>query len=205
MSHPYVAGLTGGIGSGKSAVSDLFAQLGITIVDADVVARQVVEPGTPALAKIAGHFGRDILQEDGTLDRAALRKQVFADETAKQWLNALLHPAIREEMGKQLEAATSPYVIFSVPLLIENGLDAMADTVIVVDCEEDTQLTRALKRDGSDENTIRGIMASQASRHDLLAKASHIIDNNGALELLPAQVEQLHQILLKAAEKSPGS
>ncbi|AYA65307.1 dephospho-CoA kinase [Alteromonas sp. RKMC-009] len=205
MSHPYVAGLTGGIGSGKSAVSDLFAQLGITIVDADVVARQVVEPGTPALAKIAGHFGRDILQEDGTLDRAALRKQVFADETAKQWLNALLHPAIREEMRKQLEAATSPYVIFSVPLLIENGLDAMADTVIVVDCEEDTQLTRALKRDGSDETTIRGIMASQASRHDRLAKASHIIDNNGALELLPAQVEQLHQILLKAAEKSPGS
>ena len=143
MSKPFVVGLTGGIGSGKSAVSDLFAQQGIDIVDADVVARQVVEPGTPALQAIIDHFGEAIVTDNGTLNRPALRKRVFENDLDKQWLNALLHPAIRAEMQTQLEVATSPYVVFSVPLLIENGLDSMADTVLVVDCSEETQLARA--------------------------------------------------------------
>ncbi|OFC71348.1 dephospho-CoA kinase [Alteromonas confluentis] len=203
MSKPFVVGLTGGIGSGKSAVSDLFAQQGIDIVDADVVARQVVEPGTPALQAIIDHFGEAIVTDSGTLNRPALRKRVFDNDLDKQWLNALLHPAIRAEMQTQLEVATSPYVVFSVPLLIENGLDSMADTVLVVDCSEETQLARATRRDGSNIETIKSIMASQASRQQRLEKAQYVIDNNGELSALPPQVKSLHQqYMQQSAQKS---
>ncbi len=203
MSKPFVVGLTGGIGSGKSAVSDLFAQQGIDIVDADVVARQVVEPGTPALQAIIDHFGEAIVTDNGTLNRPALRKRVFENDLDKQWLNALLHPAIRAEMQTQLEVATSPYVVFSVPLLIENGLDSMADTVLVVDCSEETQLARATRRDGSNIETIKSIMASQATRQQRLEKAQNVIDNNGELSALPPQVKSLHQqYMQQSAQKS---
>ena len=203
MSKPFVVGLTGGIGSGKSAVSDLFAQQGIDIVDADVVARQVVEPGTPALQAIIDHFGEAIVTDNGTLNRPALRKRVFENDLDKQWLNALLHPAIRAEMQTQLEVATSPYVVFSVPLLIENGLDSMADTVLVVDCSEETQLARATRRDGSNIETIKSIMASQAPRQQRLEKAQNVIDNNGELSALPPQVKSLHQqYMQQSAQKS---
>ena len=203
MSKPFVVGLTGGIGSGKSAVSDLFAQQGIDIVDADVVARQVVEPGTPALLAIIDHFGEAIVTDNGTLNRPALRKRVFENDLDKQWLNALLHPAIRAEMQTQLEVATSPYVVFSVPLLIENGLDSMADTVLVVDCSEETQLARATRRDGSNIETIKSIMASQATRQQRLEKAQNVIDNNGELSALPPQVKSLHQqYMQQSAQKS---
>lgn len=203
MSKPFVVGLTGGIGSGKSAVSDLFAQQGIDIVDADVVARQVVEPGTPALQAIIDHFGEAIVTDNGTLNRPALRKRVFENDLDKQWLNALLHPAIRAEMQTQLEVATSPYVVFSVPLLIENGLDSMADTVLVVDCSEETQLARATRRDGSNIETIKSIMASQATRQQRLEKTQNVIDNNGELSALPPQVKSLHQqYMQQSAQKS---
>lgn len=201
MSKPFVVGLTGGIGSGKTAVSNLFADKGITVVDADVVARQVVEPGTSALRDIQAHFGDEVINADGTLNRAALRQKVFSDNGNKQWLNALLHPAIRTEMQSQIAQATSAYVILSVPLLVENGLDSMAQRVLVVDCDETTQLSRTLSRDGSDENTIRNIMASQASREARLAKADDVIDNNNAREKLPPQVDSLHEKYLLLAAK----
>lgn len=204
MSAPFVVGLTGGIGSGKSAVSNLFAELGIDVVDADIVAREVVEPGTPALNAIAAHFGESILNPDGSLNRPALRKQVFENDDDKQWLNALLHPAIRTEMQKQLAEASSPYVIFSVPLLIENGLDRMADRVLVVDCSEDTQLARATLRDGSNIETIKSIMASQATRQQRLAKAQDVIDNNGERSALPDQVKSLHQRYMQQSAQKTG-
>ena len=204
MSHPFVVGLTGGIGSGKSAVSHLFAELGIDVVDADIVAREVVEPGTPALKAIAERFGESILTEEGCLNRPALRKRVFENEADKNWLNALLHPAIRTEMQKQLKNATSPYVIFSVPLLIENGLDSLADSVLVVDCSEDTQLERATLRDGSNIETIKSIMASQATRQQRLAKAQDVIDNNGELSALTDQVKSLHQRYMQQSAQKTG-
>lgn len=204
MSNPFVVGLTGGIGSGKSAVSHLFAELGIDVVDADIVAREVVEPGTSALKTITEHFGDSILNEDGSLNRPALRTRVFENDDDKQWLNALLHPAIRTEMQKQLKDATSPYVIFSVPLLIENGLDSLADCVLVVDCSEDTQLERATLRDGSNIETIKSIMASQATRQQRLAKAQDVIDNNGELSALPDQVKSLHQRYMQQSAQKTG-
>ncbi|MEG3765632.1 dephospho-CoA kinase, partial [Alteromonas sp. 14N.309.X.WAT.G.H12] len=143
MSAPFVVGLTGGIGSGKSAVSDLFAARGIDVVDADVVAREVVAPGQPALKQIISHFGKSILTQDGALNRAKLRQIVFNNTAHKQWLDNLLHPAIRTAMNEQLAQSKPPYVIFSVPLLIENKLDALTNRVLVVDCDENTQLTRA--------------------------------------------------------------
>lgn len=199
MSAPFVVGLTGGIGSGKSAVSDLFAKLGIDVVDADIVAREVVAPGQPALKEIVNRFGQTILTQDGALDRPKLRQIVFDHSAHKQWLDNLLHPAIRKAMNEQLAQSTTPYVIFSVPLLVENQLDAMANRVLVVDCDEDTQLARALRRDNSNEDTIRAIMAAQATRPQRLAKADDVIDNNGSLSALPAVVEKLHQKYLKLA------
>ncbi|MBU3021549.1 dephospho-CoA kinase [Aestuariibacter sp. A3R04] len=193
MSVPLIIGLTGGIGSGKTAVSDLFAAKGITVVDADVVARQVVMPDTPALRAIAAHFGSAVLTSDGALNRPLLRQKVFANHADKQWLNALLHPAIRQEMKTQLQAASGPYVILSVPLLVENKLDTMVNRIVVVDCEESLQLSRALSRDGSNEQTIQSIMASQASREERLSKADDVIDNNGNRAALAPQVEKLHQ------------
>ncbi len=192
----YVVGLTGGIGSGKSAASACFETLGIDVVDADEVARDVVAKGTDGLKRIADHFGQGMLLEDGSLNRAALREQVFADPQQKTWLNNLLHPLIRARMVSQINQSTSPYCILSVPLLIENKLTSMCDLVVVVDCPEDMQLARAMKRDGSTEITIKNIMASQASREARLNAADEVLDNSTSLENLVTQVEQLHQKLL---------
>ena len=192
----YVVGLTGGIGSGKSAASACFETLGIDVVDADEVARDVVAKGTDGLKRIADHFGQGILLEDGSLNRAALREQVFADPQQKTWLNNLLHPLIRARMVALINQSTSPYCILSVPLLIENKLNSMCDLVVVVDCPEDMQLARAMKRDGSTEITIKNIMTSQASREARLNAADEVLDNSTSLENLVTQVEQLHQKLL---------
>lgn len=192
----YVVGLTGGIGSGKSAASACFETLGIDVVDADEVARDVVAKGTDGLKRIADHFGQGMLLEDGSLNRAALREQVFADPQQKTWLNNLLHPLIRAQMVALINQSTSPYCILSVPLLIENKLTSMCDLVVVVDCPEDMQLARAMKRDGSTEITIKNIMASQASREARLNAADEVLDNSTSLENLVTQVEQLHQKLL---------
>jgi len=187
-----VVGLTGGIGSGKSAATNKFAALGIDIIDADEVARDVVTLGSEGLTRITEHFGHAILLEDGTLNRAALRKRVFNNSEEKQWLNQLLHPLIRKTMLQQIADATSHYCILSVPLLVEGNLTELCDRVIVVDCPESMQLERAMQRDGSTKQIIESIMASQATRKERLAAADDVIDNSKTLAFLNEQVLTLH-------------
>ena len=201
----YVVGLTGGIGSGKSTIAELFAELGVPVIDADLVARQVVEKGSPLLAGIAAHFGPEILLEDGALNRAALREKVFNHESEKQWLNQLLHPAIRHEMLRQLAAQRMPYCIFMVPLLIENKLTALCQRVLVVDVSEQTQLTRASQRDNNQLALIKNIMQSQVSRSERLQHADDVINNDADLSKSLPQLKQkvldLHHLYLQLAEK----
>ncbi|QIW16465.1 dephospho-CoA kinase [Pasteurellaceae bacterium RH1A] len=197
----YIVGLTGGIGSGKTTIANLFVEEGATIIDADLVARQVVEKGSPLLAKISQHFGPEILQADGELDRAALRKRVFNSPEEKNWLNQLLHPAIRAEMLQQLSACQAPYVLWVVPLLIENKLTEFCQRVLVVDVEPQVQLERALARDGSDRTTIENIIKAQVDRPTRLAHAHDVIENSlplaNNMAHLKAQVQALHQTYLK--------
>ena len=201
----YVVGLTGGIGSGKSTIAELFAELGVPIVDADLVARQVVEKGSPLLAEIAAHFGPEILLEDGTLNRAALREKIFANEMQKHWLNQLLHPAIRHEMLRQLAAQQAPYCIFMVPLLIENNLTALCQRILVIDVLEHTQVERAGQRDNNQVEQIKRIMQSQVSRQERLKYADDVINNNedliAGLPQLKQKVLDLHHLYLHLAEK----
>ena len=187
-----VVGLTGGIGSGKSAATSQFAALGIDIIDADEVAREVVTLGSEGLTKITEHFGHAILLNDGTLNRAALRERVFNNSEEKRWLNQLLHPLIRKTMLQQIADATSHYCILSVPLLVEGNLTELCDRVIVVDCPESMQLERAMQRDGSTKQIIESIMASQATRKERLAAADDVIDNSKTLAFLNEQVLTLH-------------
>ncbi|WP_445428464.1 dephospho-CoA kinase [Alishewanella sp. HL-SH05] len=194
-------GLTGGIGSGKSTVAEHFKALGAHYVDADIVAREVVMPGSPCLAAIVQHFGPGILLADGQLDRSALRQTIFADSAAKRWLEHLLHPAIRSELLSQLAASTTPYTLLVAPLLLENGLDKLVSRVLVVDVSEQTQLARTTTRDNNSENQVRAIMAAQIDRAARLAAADDVIDNNGtAAELLP-QISRLHQAYLAMSQK----
>ena len=195
----YVIGITGGIGSGKTAVSDRFAERGITIVDADVASRTVVEPGRPALARIAEHFGDALIAQDGSLDRAALRAKVFADEGERRWLEALLHPLIAEEIQRGLLEATSPYAMLASPLLVEAGQDRYVDRVLVVDVPEDVQLARTMERDGNSEEQVRRIIAAQSARSDRLARADDVIENTGSLADLDAAVAALHERYLARA------
>ena len=201
----YVVGLTGGIGSGKSTIAELFAELGVPVIDADIVARQVVEKGSPLLQQIVAHFGAEMLLENGELNRAALREKVFHHETEKQWLNQLLHPAIRIEMLNQLAQQHAPYCIFMVPLLIENKLTALCQRVLVVDVSEQTQLTRASQRDNNSLALIKNIMQSQVSRSERLQHADDVINNDADLsESLPQlkqKVLDLHHHYLQLAEK----
>ena len=198
----FVVGITGGIGSGKSAVTSRLEQYGITVVDADVVAREVVEPGTHVLAAIAEHFGEHILQPNGALDRAALRKIVFETPAEREWLESVTHPAIREAIAAQLTAATSPYVVLSSPLLLEAGQSAFAQHVVVVDVPEEVQLSRTCARDNNDEALVRNIMAAQLPRAERCARADEVIDNNGSLEALEQTVDALHDRLLVLASAS---
>lgn len=198
----FVVGLTGGIGSGKSAATSMFERHGIDIVDADEVARDVVAVGSEGLNQIQAHFGSDILLEDGSLNRAALREKVFANNEEKNWLNELLHPLIRKRMQNLLAESTSEYTILSVPLLVENKLTEMCDHIVVVDCPESLQLERALKRDGSTEATIKSIMASQASRKERTSAADDILDNSTSLDALSSQISSLHEKLLALSSAS---
>ena len=195
-----VVGITGGIGSGKSAVTKLFEQFGITVVDADLVARVVVEPGKPALAAIADHFGTEILQNDGSLNRATLRSRVFSDENERRWLEHLTHPLIGQEILDQIETSRSPYTILSSPLLLDTTQKALVDCVVVVDAPEDLQLERTISRDNNDEAQVRRIMAAQITRAERLELADIVIDNSGTLEELALQVEELHKEFLRRAE-----
>ncbi|MCH8537814.1 MAG: dephospho-CoA kinase [Alkalimonas sp.] len=198
---PLIIGLTGGIGSGKTTVANAFAAKGIQQVDADLVARQVVAPGSPALQQIVAHFGADILQSDGALNRAALRQRIFSQPAEKDWLNALLHPIIRQQMQAELATATSSYVLFVAPLLLENQLQSYIDRLLVVDVTEQNQIARTLLRDGGSEQEVAAIMAAQVSRQQRLAAADDVIDNNAGPEQLAAQVDALHQRYLKLAAK----
>jgi dephospho-CoA kinase len=194
---PLIIGITGGIGSGKSAVTQRFEQHGITVVDADLAARVIVEPGKPALQAIAEHFGDDILLENGALDRAALRSRVFLDEDERSWLEQLTHPLIGQEILDQLEASRSPYTILSSPLLLETSQKGLANCVVVVDVPEEVQLKRAMQRDDNDEAQIRRIMAVQMARADKVERADIVIDNSGSLDDLNSRVEELHGEFLR--------
>ena len=195
----WILGLTGGIGSGKSAVSAMFEKLGITVVDADIVAREVVEPGSVGLKKIVEHFGKTILTSEGVLDRAKLRGIIFDNETEKAWLNALLHPLIRESMLKQLQQATSDYVILVAPLLFENGLEKLCNHTLLIDVPVTTQITRTSERDNVSEAQAKKIIASQMSRADKQLKADDILDNDRALSEVAIDVKKLHQEYLTHA------
>ncbi|MCF2862734.1 dephospho-CoA kinase [Pseudoalteromonas sp. Cnat2-41] len=195
----WTLGLTGGIGSGKSTVSTLFQQLGITVVDADVVARQVVQPGTNGLAAIVSRHGRSLLLDDGSLNRAKLRDIIFADESEKQWLNALLHPLIRTEMLTQLEQAQSAYAILEAPLLFENSLDKYCQRTLLIDVPETVQISRTCARDNITEQQANAILKAQMSRQDKVAKANDIISNAGVIADLSAKVSLYHQNYLHLA------
>ena len=195
----FVVGITGGIGSGKSAVTDHLETLRITVVDADKVARVVVEPGTPGLAAIAEHFGEDILLADGRLDRTALRKIVFDNPDERKVLEGITHPRIRDEISRQLSEANSPYVVLSSPLLLESGQNTFADYVVVVDVPEEVQLTRTMARDDNSEALVKQIMAAQLDRKTRLSRADTSIMNDGSLEALYERVKKLHEDLLARA------
>lgn len=198
----FIVGLTGGIGSGKTTVSQQFEALGIQVVDADIVAREVVAVGSPLLAQIAALFGTQILQADGSLNRGALRELIFQDEQKKQQLNQLLHPVIREQMLQQLKRAQSPYVILSAPLLLENGLDQFCQRVLVVDVSEATQLHRTSARDQVSVAQVNAILKAQLSRAERLEKADDVIDNDGSKAQLNAQIETLHSRYLALAAQA---
>ncbi|MDH1220959.1 MULTISPECIES: dephospho-CoA kinase [Aeromonas] len=201
----YVVAITGGIGSGKTTVANQFAALGIEVVDADLIAREVVAPGTPALAAITSHFGPEILTEQGLLDRRVLRERIFSDPAAKSWLNALLHPIIRSEMLRQCAAVSSPYCLLVVPLLVENRLTELADRVLVIDVDEATQIERTCHRDGVSREQAQAILASQASRSERLAMADDVLDNqSGTTETIRARILALHETYLAfASQQAP--
>ena len=193
-------GLTGGIASGKSAAAAVFAELGVPVIDSDVIAREVVAPGSPGLAAIRARFGEGVLQADGQLDRRALRAQVFADPTARRELEALTHPLIRERMAAQYAAAGGPYQIHAIPLLVEGGARRPGiDRVLVIDCPEEIQVQRVMARDRVDEAGARAVLAAQASRAQRLAAADDVIVNDQGLETLREAVVTLHQRYLGLA------
>lgn len=192
-----IIGLTGGIGSGKTTVANLFAEHGVTIVDADIIAREAVSIGSPALNKIAEHFGASFIQADGQLNRSLLRQQIFSNEQDKLWLNNLLHPLIRSQLIAQTQAATSPYCLLVAPLLIENDLMHLIDRLLVIDVSEATQLKRTTKRDGNTIKQVKDIMASQIERADRVAQADDILNNDGSSMIsLKKAVTKLHQSYL---------
>jgi dephospho-CoA kinase len=195
-------GITGGIGSGKTALTDWLGQQHISVVDADLAARVVVTPGQPALAEIVAAFGDDYLLPDGQLDRAALRKLVFADADKRKTLEAITHPRIREELIRQLAAADSPYAVLSSPLLLESGQSELVDVNVVVDVPEAVQIARTIERDGNDQTLVKGIMAAQLERETRKSRADIVIDNSGSLADLHEKAAILHQTLLARAAHS---
>ena len=191
-----IIGLTGGIGSGKTAVSDSFQALGIDVVDADLASRVVVQKGKPCLLKIAQHFGEDILTKEAELDRAKLREIIFKSEEEKNWLESLLHPAIANQIQDELNASKSPYKILVSPLLLETNQKDFCSKVLAVDVPVETQVERTLKRDGVSKEQVQAIINSQISRNDRLNLADEVIVNDGTLEDLEIAVKILHEKFL---------
>lgn len=200
-SNKLIIGLTGGIGSGKSAAAARFEQAhGIHVVDADIKSRVVVEPGRPALQRIVDRFGDAVLQEDGSLNRAALREQVFRSPDERRWLEQLLHPLIRDEIVADLASAQSPYALLVSPLLVESGQYQMTQRVLVVDVPEALQIARTTARDNVPEEQVRAILQAQAHRDERLRHAHDVIANDRDLAALHAQVDALHQRYLSLAQ-----
>ncbi|MFC1519794.1 dephospho-CoA kinase [Pseudomonadota bacterium] len=197
----FIIGLTGGIGSGKTTVANLFADLGIELVDADIIARQVVAKGSAGLQQIQQHFGASVLLDTGELNRPALREKVFNQPEQRLWLNNLLHPMIRQQMLQAVADAKSIYVIMVVPLLFENGLDRLVNTTLVVDIPPHEQIARTAKRDGVDSTQVEQIINSQIDREQRLQKADAIIDNTQTPEALRHTVQLLHQQYLDKASQ----
>ena len=198
----YVVGLTGGIGSGKSAAAQIFRTCGVEVIDADSLAREVVEPGQPALSDIAAYFGSELLTAEGHLDRAALRKIVFSNPEQKSWLENLLHPLIAKLLQRRLNATKSPYAILESPLLLETEQYKLVDRVIVIDVNEEIQIARSVRRDGSDEAVIRSIIASQIDRSKRIQHADDLVSNEEGLDQLREKIEALHSKYLgMVAEK----
>ena len=191
--------LTGGIGSGKSTVADLFAEHGVPVLDADVLAREVVAPGQPALAEVVSAFGPEVLDDGGHLDRAELRERVFSDADQRRQLEQILHPRIRVEMNRRLERLGGSYCLVCIPLLFETGRSSDFDRVLVVDVPTEIQIERTFKRDGSQRTTIEGILAAQIDRRTRLELADDVIDNSADIETLRGDVDKLHHKYLEMA------
>ncbi|WP_019673201.1 dephospho-CoA kinase [Psychrobacter lutiphocae] len=190
-----IIGLTGGIGSGKTAVSDWFAEQGIDIIDADIVSHQIMQKGSPTLQKLADALGDWVMDESGEMDRNAVREHVFANNKDLLVLESITHPAIRQEIKQRLKQAKSPYVVLSAPLLLEAseaGLVSLCDRVLVVDADEATQIERASRRDNQSVERIKAIMANQLSREARIEQADDVVTNNGDLQDLYAQLQPLH-------------
>jgi dephospho-CoA kinase len=202
---PLRIGLTGGIASGKTVVANMFAELGATIIDTDVIARNVVEPGKPALEQVRQTFGDQVLTEDGGLDRSRLRGIVFSDDAKRAQLEQILHPVIQEETVRQAETAGGAYQIVVVPLLLNSPLRGLANRILVVDCDEATQIDRLVARDIETEVQARRILAAQASREERLAAADDIIKNDQDLEHTRQQVQRLHKVYLQLSQSGDSS
>ncbi|HWR76782.1 MAG TPA: dephospho-CoA kinase [Thiobacillus sp.] len=196
----FTVGLTGGIGSGKSTVADYFATHGVPVIDTDVIARDLTAPGGAALDAIRAVFGEAVMQADGTLDRAALRRRVFADSTARRQLEAILHPRIRQVVGQTLATLTAPYALIVIPLLVETGgYRDVLDRVLVVDCPEDVQIARVIARSGLTQDEVKAILAAQAGRAERLSAADDVLVNTATPAALRAEVATLHQRYLALA------
>ncbi|MEI9697246.1 dephospho-CoA kinase [Moellerella wisconsensis] len=198
----YIVALTGGIGSGKTTIANAFAALGVPIVDADIISRQVVEAGSPALAAIAAHFGQDILLPDSTLNRPLLRHKIFSDPQQKAWLNALLHPLIQQETQRQLKNTDALYLLWVVPLLIENNISHLADRVLVVDVTPEEQIQRTITRDNITRQHVERIIAAQASRAERLSLADDIISNHDGEHQQQNDIVKLHQKYQQLAKQA---
>ena len=204
LENRFVVGLTGGIASGKTMIAERFQSLGVPVVDTDVVAREVVLPGSPGLEEIRQAFGDDVIDDAGELDRSALRDIVFSDEPARKRLEAILHPRIRDAAYAQAAAAAGPYVIIAVPLLYDSPMKDVMDRILVVDCSEETQIQRLMARDGESREQACRIMATQASREQRLSIADDVINNDGAREESFAAGEALHADYLALASAKSG-
>ena len=198
----WVLGLTGGIGCGKTAVSNMFEELGITIVDADIIARQVVAPNTVGLNKIVSYFGNEILLPDGTLNRAVLRERIFANNDDKEWLNELLHPLIRNKILTDLNTATSTYVVLVAPLLFENSLDKYCNQTLLIDVPNSVQIERTTQRDNVSVEQVKSIIAAQMPREHKQQKADAILNNDRDLALVKTDLLRLHKNYLQLALKN---
>jgi len=200
--RPLRIGLTGGIASGKTTVANFFADLAVPVVDTDVIAREVVAKGAPALVQIRADFGDEVFDDDGMLDRKAMRRLVFSDDRKRRQLEGILHPRIREAAVAQVQAVTDPYVIIVVPLLVDSPMQTFMDRVLVVDCNEDVQLNRLLARDTENEEQARRMIAAQASRAERLAIADDVVQNDTDLDETRRRVAALHQQYLELSNSN---